>query len=92
MKKPQKAKALFAGIVESILVHALRSKDFKRWVQESMALAARQHSKAKAANDAVIRLEKDVQAQAAAVERIGNRLIEVARPALARCWVGSSSP
>jgi hypothetical protein len=42
-----------------------------------MALATRRHAKEKAANDAVIRLEKDVQAQAAAVERIGNRLIEV---------------
>jgi hypothetical protein len=42
-----------------------------------MALATRRHAQEKAANDAVTRLEKDVQAQAAAVDRIGNRLIEV---------------
>jgi hypothetical protein len=63
--------------VLALLSNAVRSKDFKKWVQDSMALAARQHAKAKEANDAVSRLEKDVQAQAAAVERIGNRLIEV---------------
>ncbi len=63
--------------VLALLSSAVRSKDFKNWVRDSMALAARQHSKNKAANDAVARLEKDVQTQTAAVERIGNRLIEV---------------
>jgi hypothetical protein len=63
--------------VMTLLSNAVRSKDSKKWVQESMALAARQHAKEKAANDKAARLEKDVQAQAAVVERIGNRLIEV---------------
>lgn len=56
---------------------AVRSRPFKRWVADAAALAARQHARQREENDAVARLERDVTAQAATVEKIGNRLIEV---------------
>jgi hypothetical protein len=62
--------------VLTLLSDAVRTKEFKAWVQGAMTLAAREHAKDKAENDAAVRLEKDVQTQAALVEKIGNRLIE----------------
>jgi site-specific DNA recombinase len=63
--------------VLALLSRAVKSQEFEKWVQDSMALAAREHAKEQAENDAVARLEKDVQAQAAAVAKVGERLIEV---------------
>jgi hypothetical protein len=40
----------------------VRSKDFKKWVQDAMALVAREHAKRKSANDEVARMEKAVHA------------------------------
>jgi site-specific DNA recombinase len=63
--------------VLALLSKAVKSQEFKKWVQDSMTLAARAHEREKAEGDKVSRLEKDVEAQAAIVAKVGDRLIEV---------------
>ena len=75
MERPCLARSRSVGAPP--LSKAVRSNNFRKWVQNAMALAAQEHAPEKAANDQVARLEKDVQAQVAVVERIGNRVIEV---------------
>lgn len=60
----------------ALLSKAVRSKDFKKWVQNAMALAAQEHAREKAANNQEVRLEREIKDQEAKIQKVGQALID----------------